>query len=134
MSESKHTPGRIELGGFYYPNNGNTGSCEIRQEDEFAILANVVLAGANRSGHKESQANARHFVKCWNSHDALLKACKGSPSQKSFADFALLAESFSQKPSMALHKQRFIAMATFLRRCESSAMNIETAISEAEKG
>ena len=67
-----------------------------------------------------------------NSHDALLKACKNSPSQKFFADFALLAESFSQKPTLAIYKPRFIALATFLRSCESRATKMEAVIAEAK--
>ena len=63
MSESKHMPGKLER-------NSIRGW-------ELWIGADYHIADVH--GQLESRrANAKHLVKCWNSHDALLDACKAA--------------------------------------------------------
>ena len=61
----------------------------IHVEHEFNLIASDGFSLTSATGtdavkfHNRSVANALHAVKCWNSHDALVAACK--------ADAALLA-------------------------------------------
>ncbi len=91
---SEYTKGEWEHGEFNYPDNGEIGRCEIRQD--MGILAHVYLPAKNRSGYKEGQANARLIASAptlKQQRDDLLVACK--ESQKLFA---FIAENYKSAP------------------------------------
>ena len=68
MSESKHTPGKLEAKPISGPGHGH---------DWVVMAGNIVIATFNRKDYPEwNKANAERLVKCWNSHDALLDACR----------------------------------------------------------
>lgn len=61
MSESKHTPGKLEKGSI--------------KGWELWIGVDHHIADVHGQLDKR-RANAERLVKCWNSHDDLLKACE----------------------------------------------------------
>ena len=78
----------------------------------------------------EGKANARLIAAA----PELLEACKNSPASNMFTRFAKFAEECTEKPSMAVYKLNFMAMATFLRSCENNSQKVEAAIAKAEEG
>ncbi len=83
----------------------------------------------------EAEANAQLIAsapKTKRDHDKLLEACKAGPAPNIFAMFAHFAEECAEKPSMAIYKTNFIAMATFLNSCVDRSEKALQAIAESE--
>jgi len=68
MSESKHTKGKLVV----------SSSFLVVTEETCRIVANTQPIGVEgiTTTFAEGKANAERIIKCWNSHDALLDACK----------------------------------------------------------
>ena len=64
MSESKHTPGPIQV----------VFDTNIMASDNYPLTANTGTNAAN--WHERNSANAKRAVVCWNAHDDLLASCK----------------------------------------------------------
>jgi len=67
------------------------------------------------------------------SHDDLLAACEKFPTANMFSLFADFAEECFTKPSMAVYRNKFNGLATFLRSCESRAKQAEAVLPKAKK-
>lgn len=67
------------------------------------------------------------------SHKDLLAACENSPAANMFSLFADFAEECFTKPSMAVYRNQFTGLATFLRSCVDRAEKMEAAIAKAKK-
>lgn len=76
MSESKHTPGKLSLNNYHYPYAYLVIRKGSGDNDAFPRPRKICDVTLDGKTEKEYEANARHLVKCWNSHDALLDACK----------------------------------------------------------
>ncbi|MHC4322693.1 MAG: hypothetical protein ACYSUX_00305 [Planctomycetota bacterium] len=71
MKKSKHTPGKLEINLYGPTSNGDLAIGPIGYVDGIFRARESIKQGAQK-------ANAEHLVRCWNSHDALLEACKAS--------------------------------------------------------
>ena len=67
MSESKHTPGKLMM-----------SSSFLLVTNEAVVVANTqpIDVGGITTTYDEGEANAERLIKCWNSHDALVAACR----------------------------------------------------------
>ena len=81
-----------------------------------------------------TKEKCEEITRRWNSQPDLLTACENSPTDNMFSIFADFAEECFSKPSMAVYRNKFIGLATFLRSCEDRAQKIEAAIAKAKKG
>ncbi len=72
MSESKHTPGKLMM-----------SSSFLLVTNEAVVVANTqpIDVGGITTTYDEGEANAERLIKCWNSHDALVAACKNMIKQ-----------------------------------------------------
>lgn len=71
---SKHTKGELEI-----MSTGVNGGKDLMliikpNPNDPNVIVTVGRVFVNRRG--ENKANAKHLGKCWNSHDALLAACR----------------------------------------------------------
>ena len=67
------------------------------------------------------------------SRKELLAACENTPATNMFSLFADFAEECFTKPSMAVYRNQFTGLATFLRSCVDRAEKMEAAIAKAKK-
>ncbi len=51
-------------------------SIHIERKIDDTMSEHTCIANMNDSSYLDNEANAEHFLKCWNSHDALLAACE----------------------------------------------------------
>ena len=63
-----YTKGKLEV------RNIGTGQVIIESHN---IAHSIRIASVDNLGIETQLANARRLVKCWNTHDELLEACKG---------------------------------------------------------
>jgi len=103
MSE-KHTPGKL-MGEV---NINDLGAKQIRYS--LGIGTTILF----HTSFENSRPNANRMMKCWNSHDALLEACKAAKTQLT----GVIIPMGAARPGTALNKV---------------IVQIEAAISQAEK-
>ncbi len=53
-------------------------SIHIEREIDGVTKEHICIANMNDMKHVDNEANAERFLKCWNSHDDLLAACKAA--------------------------------------------------------
>ena len=72
----EHTKGKLSLNNYHYPHAFLVIRKGSEDNDAFPRprkICDVTLEGKTE---EEYEANAKHLVRCWNSHDNLLAACE----------------------------------------------------------
>ena len=65
----EHTKGKLYL-------RHDSGLTTLHPENDIAGFVVIAEIDPNKRNDVLAEANANHLVKCWNSHDKLLEACK----------------------------------------------------------
>lgn len=104
----EHTEGKLKQGvsnTLIYANDVRIADC---------LVGSIV--------HEECEANAEHLVKCWNSHDDLLAACKNVQ-----VELRLLLNLAALEPDIPFREKRIAAVTGRIKQVEQAIKNAQDA-------
>ena len=72
----EHTKGELSLNNYHYPHAYLVIRKGSEDNDAFPRPRKICDVTLDGKTEEEYEANAKRLVRCWNSHDKLLAACK----------------------------------------------------------
>jgi len=99
-------------------------------DDDYDTLGSESGVCCPSCGNEKFQTVKERLDQAEASKVELLTVCKNSPNANMFSLFADFAEECFTKPSMAVYRNKFNGLATFLRSCQDRAEKMEAAIAK----